>query len=115
MTGGVHVKTAAAVRTAVLWVSLCMLLQHLGHHPQFTAEAEGIVQVNIVRYLTLPNSVFANLPGQTVNYGNSLTACNINWGFLVAAQSTAAKNAITAQLKGGQNMGYPVALIYMGG
>ncbi|ORC84879.1 uncharacterized protein TM35_000401460 [Trypanosoma theileri] len=99
MTGGVHVRGAAAVRTAVLWVSLCMLLQHLGHHPQFTAEAQGSVQVNILRYFTFDNNVFLNTPGGRVNYGNSVTACSGNGGSLVTGQSAAAQSAITAQLK----------------
>ncbi|ORC84874.1 uncharacterized protein TM35_000401410, partial [Trypanosoma theileri] len=115
MTGGVHVRAAAAVRTAVLWVSLCMLLQHLGHHPQFTAEAQGLVQVKILRYLTLPNSVFSLLPGQTVNYGNSLTLCNMNGAFLASGQSTAAQNTITDQMKAGMPTGDTLSTTYMGG
>ncbi|ORC86061.1 uncharacterized protein TM35_000301010 [Trypanosoma theileri] len=115
MTGGVHVRTAAAVRTAVLWVSLCMLLQHLGHHPQFTAEAEGSVQVKIVRYFTLPNSAYTSTAGGRVNYGNSVTVCNMNGGSLVAGQSTAAQNAITDQLRPKITSTVTLPTTYMGG
>ncbi|ORC84878.1 uncharacterized protein TM35_000401450 [Trypanosoma theileri] len=114
MTGGVHVRAAAAVRTAVLWVSLCMLLQHLGHHPQFTAEAMiGSVQVNIVRYFSFPHSIFRLT--KYVNYGASADACNTNGGFLVTGQSLAAQNTITEHLKNNRNQAYPEVLAYMGG
>ncbi|ORC84875.1 uncharacterized protein TM35_000401420 [Trypanosoma theileri] len=116
MTGGVHVRTAAAVRTAVLWVSLCMLLQHLGHHPQFTAEAQGSVHFNILRYFTLPNSKFAaSFPAGRVDFSNSVEACRTSGGSLVSGQSAAAQNAITVQLKGALPMGQSLSHTYMGG
>ncbi|ORC84876.1 uncharacterized protein TM35_000401430 [Trypanosoma theileri] len=114
MTGGVHVRAAAAVRTAVLWVSLCMLLQHLGHHPQFTAEAEGSVQVNIKRYFTIPNSKFASAGG-SVTPRISATLCSVDGGSLVSGQSAAAQDAITVELrKAFPNTDDPVHT-YMGG
>ncbi|ORC84877.1 uncharacterized protein TM35_000401440, partial [Trypanosoma theileri] len=105
---------AAAVRTAVLWVSLCMLLQHLGHHPQFTAEAMiGIVQVNIVRYFSFPHSIFQLT--NYVSYGSSVDACRASGGYLVTGQSLAAQDAITYHLKSNQHYFYPTTATFMGG
>ncbi|ORC88463.1 uncharacterized protein TM35_000161010 [Trypanosoma theileri] len=115
MTDGVHVRTAAAVRTAVLWVSLCMLLQHLGHHPQFTAEAEGSVQVNIVRYFTLPNSKFTSFPGGEVSSVTSAKLCSANGGSLVSGQSAAAQDAITTELRKAFEGSQVASHTFMGG
>ncbi|KAH9600233.1 IGP family C-type lectin domain [Trypanosoma melophagium] len=115
MSGNAHVRTAAAVRTAVLWMSICMLLQQLGHHPQFTVEAEGSFTVNILRYFTVSNSVFAKNYGGRVDFSNSVDVCRSNGGSLVTGQSAAAQDATTTQLREAMPVGKTLAHTYMGG
>ncbi|KAH9600100.1 IGP family C-type lectin domain [Trypanosoma melophagium] len=115
MSGNAHVRTAAAVRTAVLWMSTCMLLQQLGHHPQFTVEAEGSVTVNVLRYFTVSNSVFAEDYGGRADFSNSVGVCRASGGSLVTGQSAAAQDAITTQLREAMPVGKTLAHTYMGG
>ncbi|KEG06480.1 hypothetical protein DQ04_13721000 [Trypanosoma grayi] len=105
-------RSGGAVRTATIWMTLFLLLQHAGHDPHLTAVAQ-LVTVPIERYFSRPNSDFAAQIGAMVDFSNSAEICRLGGGILSADQTPAAHRQIMSYL-GNVDMGGTV-YTYMGG
>ncbi|RNE95133.1 hypothetical protein TraAM80_10381 [Trypanosoma rangeli] len=116
MSAEVGMRARSAVRAAVRWMALLLLLQCLGSHPSFTAAGEyKHVVVKIKKYFSFPHSEFRESYGNQVDYGVSWSVCQINGGALTADQTPAAHQSITDYLRRVRGIADAEVFTYMGG
>ncbi|RNE95400.1 hypothetical protein TraAM80_10235 [Trypanosoma rangeli] len=116
MAAEVGMRTRSAVRTAVRWMALLLLLQCLGSHPSFTAAGEDKrVVVKIKKYFSIPHpDPHEGHPGWA-NYKDSRAVCGSYGGLLTADQTPAAHQYITDYLRKAKGIGDTRVFTYMGG